>query len=221
MSWLTARSRPVIAFYIIQEGTSVSSQYTQPFYDIGPISVTPLSGDCRDLAGWTGVNLAGEPCKKIGLANPRFPVYLPKYNPTAQQQIYNIFAAATNSSSPFSNSLFIFEGYSTQGVKAVASSSTAFAYRADNLLIAPLIQYTPAGPARDAAAKHLGNQLRNALNQGAGYIETHSYVNYDYGDQSPKGWYGSAPFRQIKLKLLKLKYDPLGRFSFFGPISPW
>ena len=173
---------PVIAFYIIQEGTSVSSQFTQPFHAIGPISADPVAGDYRDLAAWTGINLAAPPCQKgTGLANPRFPAYLPKYNVTTQQQIYNMFAAGTNSSSPFHNSLFLFEGYSTQGVKAVASSSSAFAYRADNLLVAPLLQYTPAGPALDAAAKTLGNQLRNLLNQGAGYTQTHSYVNYAYG----------------------------------------
>lgn len=113
----------------------------------------------------------------------------------------------------------MFEGYSTQGVKAVPSSSTAFAYRADNLLVAPLLQYTPGGPALDAAAKQLGNQIRNVLNQGAGYTELHSYVNYAYGDESSKGWYGSDVSRQLKLKLLKVKYDPFGKFNFYGPIS--
>ncbi|KAM7220842.1 hypothetical protein V8F06_003736 [Rhypophila decipiens] len=209
---------PVIAFYIIQEGTSVNPVYTAPFHALGPFSIEPQAGDYRDLARWTGIDLAAPPCQKGNLANPRFPVYLPRYNPTAQQTIYNIFKTATNTSSPFYNSLFMFEGYSTQGVKAVPSASTAFAWRSDNLLVAPLIQYTP-GPGLDAAAKALGNQLRDVLEAGAGYTTPHAYVNYAYGDEGNKGWYGAELWRQAKLKLLKAKYDPLGRFSFFGGIT--
>ncbi|KAM7187212.1 hypothetical protein V8F20_011058 [Naviculisporaceae sp. PSN 640] len=211
---------PVIAFYIIQEGVdAVDPIYTAPFHAIGPFSVDPVVGDYRDLARWVGIDLAAPPCQKAGLANPRFPVYLEKYNATAQQQIYNIFKAGTNTSSPFHNSLFMFEGYSLQGVKAVPSASTAFAWRGDNLLIAPLLQYTPAGPALDAAAKALGNQLRQVLYEGAGYTEPHAYVNYAYGDEGNTGWYGPQLWRQAKLKLLKAKYDPLGRFSYYGGIT--
>ena len=50
----------------------------------------------------------------------------------------------------------MFEGYSTKGVQGVDAASSAFAFRDEELLLAPLIQYTPAGPALDAEAQALG-----------------------------------------------------------------
>ena len=211
---------PVIAFYIIQEGVSaVDSVYTQPFRDLGPFAVTPDSGTYRDLAGWVGISLDAPPCQKAGLANPRFPVYLSAYNATAQQELYAAFAKGTNASSPWANSLFMFEGYSMQGVEAVNSASAAYAFRDDNLLIAPLIQYTPAGQVLDQQAAQFGNQLRQILHKGSGRSQMHTYVNYAYGDESPKEWYGADAWRQDRLKALKTKYDPRGRFSFYAPAA--
>lgn len=192
--------------------------YTQPFHDIGPASAEPASGTYRDLAAWTGIDLAAPPCQKAGLANPRFPIYLPSYNATAQRQAYDLFASATRAPSPFRNSLFMFEGYSTQGVRAVDGEAAAYAFRDDNLLAAPLVQYAPAGPARDAQAKKLGNQLRQMLYQGSGRGELHAYVNYAYGDETPRQWYGYEGWRRERLAALKRKYDGKGRFSFYAPI---
>lgn len=211
---------PVIEFYIIQEGVSVVDPvYTQPFRDLGPIAVTPGNGSYTDLARWVGISLDAGPCQKTGKANPRFPIYLPAYNATAQQEVYALFAAATNASSPFSNSLFMFEGYSMQGVEAVNSASAAYAFRDDNLLVAPLLQYTPAGPVLDQQAAQLGNQLRQVLHRGSGRTQMHTYINYAYGNESPKEWYGHEQWRQDRLKALKTKYDPKGRFSFYGPAA--
>lgn len=211
--------KPVIAFYIIQEGvTAVDPVYTKPFHDIGPFSIEPVSGTYRDLAAWTGISVDGTPCQKAGLANPRFPIYLEAYNPTAQRQVYDFFQSITSGDSPFSNSLFMFEGYSTQGVKAVDSTSAAYAFRGDNLLVAPLLQYKPSGSALDDLAAKYGNQIRTLLYQGSSRSELHTYVNYAYGDESTKQWYGYEEWRQTKLRSLKEKYDPAGRFSFYAPI---
>ncbi|KAK4129230.1 FAD-binding domain-containing protein [Parathielavia appendiculata] len=211
---------PVIEMYIIQEGVSVvDPAYTQPFRNLGPISVTPRNGTYRDMSSWVGISLDSPPCQNAGLANPRFPIYLEAYNPAAMQQVYSAFASATNASSPFANSLFMFEGYSMQGVEAVSPASTAYAFRGDHLLVAPLIQYTPGGPARDQRAAQLGNQLRQILHQGSGRSQMHTYVNYAYGNESPGDWYGHEQWRQDRLKALKAKYDPKGRFNFYAPAA--
>ena len=211
---------PVVAFYIIQEGVStVNPAYTQPFRDLGPFSIEPATGTYRDVSAWVGINLDAPPCQKAGLSNPRFPVYLERYNATAQAEVYALFKAITAGTSPFANSLFMFEGYSMQGVKGVADTSAAYAYRGDNLLTAPLLQYTPAGAARDAQAKEYGNQLRQVLHRGSGRSQVHAYVNYAYGDEGAKAWYGADAWRQDKLKALKKKYDPSGRFSFYAPVA--
>ncbi|KAH8678502.1 putative FAD-dependent oxygenase [Xylariales sp. PMI_506] len=213
--------KPVILFYIIQEGvTSVDTAYTQAFHGLNPISVTADSGTFQDLAAWTEISLSDAPCQKEGLVNPRFPLYFETYNVTAQKLAYTLFAANVNGSSPFNSSIYMFEDYSSGGVKAVASDSTAFAYRADNVLSAPLLTYSPTDAARDAEAAALGNQLRDIIHAGTNPNGSyHVYVNYAYGDEGPSGWYGADDWRQAKLQALKEKYDPNGVFSFYAPIA--
>ncbi|KAH8585523.1 FAD binding domain-containing protein [Bisporella sp. PMI_857] len=214
-------NKPVIAMYLIQEGVdTVNAAYTQPFLDLGPIITQASSGSYRDLAKWTGISLNDTPCQKTGNANPRFPIYLKSYNTTAQGLVYELFRqATTNASSPFSNSLFMFEGYSQQGVKAISKDATAFAYRGDNLLVAPLLTYVPNGRALDKLAFKLGNQIRQVLYEGGGETSLHTYVNYAYGDETSKAWYGSEPWRQNRLRTLKKDFDPRGKFSFYAPIA--
>ncbi|RMJ25024.1 FAD binding domain-containing protein [Aspergillus sp. HF37] len=223
--WLNQRSidpdNPVIVFYILQEGVSeVDSSYTQPFHDLGPLSVFPKSGTYRDLAAWTGVSESSAPCQKNGNAHPRFPIYLQSYNPSAQQQAYDLYAAEAGPASPFSASLFMFEGYPTEGVKAVDPASTAFAFREDNLLTAPLINYDPDASKTiiDKAAR-LGNDLREILKKGSGRDELHTYVNYAYGDETTRQWYGYEDWRQERLHQLKDQFDPTRKFRFFAPVE--
>ncbi|RSL54832.1 hypothetical protein CEP54_009713 [Fusarium duplospermum] len=213
-------NNPIILFWIIQEGVkTVDAAISKPFHDIGPLAITPDSGDYRDLAKWTGISLDAPPCQKDGLVNPRFPLYLQSYDIKAMKKAWKHFASNVGSGSPFANSLFMFEGYSTQGLRAVDSKSAAFAFRDANLLTAPLITYKPAGADLDKKAAKLGNQLRYILHKGSGLPEKRAYVNYAYGDETPKQWYGSESWRQQRLQSLKQKYDPSGKFSFFGPVA--
>ncbi|KAK4230342.1 hypothetical protein QBC38DRAFT_469282 [Podospora fimiseda] len=213
---------PVMEFYIIQEGvTAVDPAYVAPFEALGPVASTPNTGTYRDVSAWVGINMDGPPCQKTGAANPRFPVYLERYNVTAQQQVYDAFKAITNSSGPFANSLFLFEGYSMQGVHAQNASGSAFAWREDNLLTAPLITYMPdpANPVLHEQARLAGDQLRQILKGGSGRSELHAYVNYAYGDEQVGDWYGHDSWRLTRLANLKNKYDPEGRFSFYAPAA--
>jgi hypothetical protein len=45
------------------------------------------------------------------------------------------------------------------------------------------------------------------------------YVNYAYGDENAKEWYGAEAWRQQRLSALKKKYDPQRKFSFFAPVT--
>ncbi|TVY54562.1 FAD-linked oxidoreductase azaL [Lachnellula cervina] len=216
----TDAEKPVIAMYLIQEGVNkVDAAHTNPFLKLGPISTESVSGTYRDLAAWTGISLSDTPCQKTGNANPRFPIYLKSYNPIAQGLVYELFREATTAAnSPFGHALFMFEGYSQQGVKAIGQDATAFAYREDNLLVAPLLTYAPNGPATDAIASALGNTIRQILFQGSGETSLNTYVNYAYGDETPAAWYGSDQWRQNRLSALKEDFDPAGQFSFYAPI---
>ncbi|KAI1815134.1 putative FAD-dependent oxygenase [Poronia punctata] len=213
--------KPIILFYIIQEGVSaVDPVYVDPFRAIGPISAEAQKGTYRDLAAWTGIALDSPPCQKAGFANPRFPIYLPEYNVAAQKEAYDAFAATVGGpDSPYSNSIFMFEGYPQQGVREVDSKSTAFAFRNDSLLVSPLLTYAPVGKAFDDHTEQIGNHLRDILFRRSGHKDLHAYVNYAYGNEKSENWYGAEEWRRGRLRGLKDKYDREGRFSFFGPIE--
>ncbi|CAG7982228.1 unnamed protein product [Penicillium salamii] len=190
---------PVIVFYIIQEGVkAVESTYTKAFHEIGPISVNPQSGTYKELA------IDSPPCQKLGFANPRFPIYLEQYNVHAQKKAWDIYAPA---------------GYSAEGVHAIPTDSTAFAFRSENLLAAPMINYAPAGDTLERKAADLGNQLRNILSAATGRDDFRAYINYAYGSETSQQIYGSENWRQERLSGLKHKYDPRGKFSFYAPIE--
>ncbi|PVH99943.1 FAD-binding domain-containing protein [Periconia macrospinosa] len=211
---------PIIIMYIIQEGVNVvDPKYTKPFEDIGPLVNNPQSGTYKDLAAWTNIAMDSPPCQDVGTNNPRFPIYTKSYNITAQKQVYDAYASAiSGKDSPYYNSLFMFEDYATAGVRARGNNDSAFGFRDDRILAAPLIIYNAEDKARDAAVEQLGNQLREIIREGTGSPELHAYVNYAYGTEGPESWYGYETSRQDRLKALKNKYDPKGKFSFYAPV---
>ncbi|KAJ5180966.1 hypothetical protein N7492_004176 [Penicillium capsulatum] len=212
-------SQPVILFFIIQEGSHhVDPMYTTPFHNLGPLAVQMNPGTYLDLAAWTGIAKSSPPCQKSGNANPRFPMYLDSYDVMAQTTAYAMFADATRGVSVFNNSIFMFEGYSTHGVKSIASDSSAFAFRDQNILAAPLISYAPVSSERGVQAAELGNRLRQALLESNGDRSLAAYVNYAYGNEALADLFGHDERRLTRLRELKGKYDPLGRFGFFAPI---
>jgi len=211
---------PVIMFFILQEGvTKVDSVWTDPFVELGPVVTDAQGGIYPDLPAWTGNGNESPPCQKAGYVNIRFPIDLQVYSISAQRQAYDLFAKGMKENPEFVNSLFLFEGYSLQGMKAVERESTAFPFRDDNLLIAPLIIYEPNGDALNKKARDLGEGLRNILYKGSQREELHTYVNYAFGKETKNNWYGYERWRQQKLTTLKKKYDPKNKFRFYAPIA--
>jgi hypothetical protein len=113
----------------------------------------------------------------------------------------------------------MFEGYSAEGIHSIPTDSTAFAFRSENLLAAPMINYAPAGEALERKAADLGNQLRNILSEATGRDDFRAYINYAYGSETSQQIYGSENWRQERLRGLKHKYDPHGKLSFYAPIE--
>ncbi|KAH6993264.1 hypothetical protein EDB82DRAFT_170307 [Fusarium venenatum] len=211
---------PIILFWLIQEGVkTIDPEISKPFHDLKPLVISPESGDYRDLARWTQIDIDAAPCQKNGLVNPRFPLYLQEYNVAAMKNAWDLFAAETGPESPFSTSIFMFEAYSTQAVRGTKAKDSAFAFRHENILTAPLITYKPGDAALDKKAAKLGNDLRDILYRESGQWNMSVYVNYAFGNEKPSDWYGGEAWRQERLQSLKNKYDPEGKFSFFGPIA--
>lgn len=207
--------------FVLQEGVyKVDRAYTQPLHDLGPLTSEAAHGTYLDLPRWTGIDVAGPPCqKKTSLANLRYPIEAETYNAASVKKMYDRFAAVAHQYSPLNASMILLEGYSTQGVKAVERDATAYAFRDDNLLISPLIIHEVGNKQVHKAANALGEELRGIIHAGTGRENLRSYVNYAFPNDTPRRWYGYDKWRLAKLKKLKQKYDPAGKFSFFGPIA--
>lgn len=213
-------AKPLLMFYILQEGvTTVDSQYTAPFDELGPTAANAASGSYTEIPTWTAMSLDDIVCQDAGTAGLRFPVDLLEYNVTALQNAYDIFATATQETPALNGSIFLFEGYSLQGVQAVPQESTAVSYRGDRLLVAPVMVFEPDGGALDAKAISVGQEIRDAIREGTGRDEFHAYVNYAFGTETNEEMYGYEQWRQDRLLALKDKYDPQRRFSFYAPIA--
>ncbi|KAI1359867.1 putative FAD-dependent oxygenase [Xylaria arbuscula] len=211
---------PVTFFYILQEGVkSVDSAYTKVFHDLGPSSTGSGSGTYLDVPCWVGWDDDAAPCQHRGLANIRFPVDIQSYNIQSMRKVYDTFADVTQKTPELNGSFFLFEGYSLKGVKDVPRDSTAFAFRDDNILVAPVISWLPSSDAIAQKATDFGKSLRQILHEGTGQEELHSYVNYAFGDETPQNWYGYEPQRQQRLLGLKQKYDPDQKFRYYAPIA--
>lgn len=207
-------------FYILQEGVKVvSAPYTAPFDDLEPVSTDTASGIYTDIPTWTAMSLDDVVCQKAGGVGLRFPIDLEVYNVSALQSAYDLFASATQETPALNGSIFLFEGYSLQGVQAVPHDSTAVSYRGDHLLVAPVMVYAPGGPELDDAAISVGENIRNAIHEGTGREGIHAYVNYAFGTETKQMMYGFEQWRQDKLLALKNKYDPHQRFNFYAPIA--
>ena len=206
-------------FFILQEDAdAVDEQFTAPFTALGPAVYMGGGGDYRDISRWTGNGNEQLFCQKTGFAALRFPLELQVYNVPAQRQVYDTYNAAMKETPALNNSIALFEGYSMQGVKAVPAPSTAFPFRDSNLLVAPVIFFQQSSPELTKKAEALGTQLRDILFKASGQPTIRAYVNYAFGTEGPVQWYGSESWRQEKLKTLKKKYDPEGKFNYYAPI---
>jgi hypothetical protein len=172
-----------------------------------------------DVPRWVGWDNDAAPCQHSGLANTRFPVDIKSYNIQSMRKVYDTFADVTQKTPELNGSFFLFEGYSLKGVKDVPRDSTAFAFRDDNILVAAVISWVPSSDAIARKATDFGKSLRQILHEGTGQEELHSYVNYAFGDETPRNWYGYEPQRQQRLLGLKQKYDPDQKFSYYAPIA--
>ncbi|ETS85960.1 hypothetical protein PFICI_03985 [Pestalotiopsis fici W106-1] len=211
---------PTTLFWILKEGaTSIDSNYTQPFHDLGPVATDAGSGNYLDLPVWTGMDNTAGPCQHTGISNMRFPIDIKTYDPQAMRKVYDAYAAASIETPELNGGFMLIEGYSLAGVKAVSSETTAFAHRDDNLLFAPVMHWNSTSAELDQKAIDLGNQLRDIVYQATNQTELHAYVNYAAGDEGKQSWYGYEQWRQDKLLAVKDKYDPQRRFSFYAPIA--
>ncbi len=83
--------------------------------------------------------------------------------------------------------------------------------------------YAPGWPPSEtdlaAVAYDYGRRARALWHAGdAPGRPLNTYVNYASTDETPEMLYGYEPWRLERLRALKGKYDPRGRFNFYNPI---
>jgi hypothetical protein len=78
--------------------------------------------------------------------------------------------------------------------------------------------YLEQTPENLEVSQKYGKIIQNALFKGTGLKHRLTYVNYANGNESLTEMYGE-PWRVEKLKKLKKKYDPNGRFKFYNPLA--
>lgn len=86
--------------------------------------------------------------------------------------------------------IYLFKGYSTQGVKVIDDASSFFAFRDDGILVFPAHYIQRSRDKLDYRAADLGRQLRDLMQKASGQRELHAYVNYAYRDEILENMYG-------------------------------
>ncbi|KAK4113175.1 FAD-binding domain-containing protein [Canariomyces notabilis] len=225
-TWITFIRRPdidpdsaVISVLLIHAGDPTQLEScAAPFRALGP-SEEQLHANVAypELFRLNGQAESSSPCAK-GMYRQALPVYLKSYSITAMRKVHDIFTDITSRyPSIASDSTVLIEGYSQQAVTSVPANSTAKPFRDYPLLLAPLLSYRDPSYSNDMIAA--SREVRRVLVEGSGEGRLNAYVNYASGDESLPELYGHEPWRLEKLRRLKAKYDPQGRFNFYAPIQ--
>ena len=215
---LAVDTKPIVLFLVYWQSTGgdsdIPAEYTDPLTALKPVSVVKGRFDLLGINANTGASSSGPACAE-GAGRQLSPVDLDSYNLTNLRRVLDIFSTFPAS---LRNSTVMLEGFATNRVHEIPASRTAYAHRSSQLLVSPFFTY----PGNDATAYKtvlkLAGQIRAAFLNGTG-LKLRAYVNYASGDESQEAVYGYEPWRLQRLRKLKKKYDPLGRFNFYEPIK--
>lgn len=212
----TVDSKPIIIFLVYWQSTGgdIPTQYTDPLTALKPVSVVKKPFDLLSINANTGASYSGPACAE-GAGRQTFPVDLNSWNVKNLRTVIDILSDLP---APLRNASVLLEGFATNRVLEIPASSTAYAHRSSQLLASPLFTY----PANDATVHKsvvkVGEQIRATFLRGTG-LELRAYLNYASGDESQEALFGYEPWRLQRLRKLKKKYDPFGRFNLYGPIK--
>lgn len=104
-----------------------------PLLGLKPVAVLNQTVPYPDVAHAAGAGVTDPICQPGG-SSKVFPVGLVAYNITTNRALYNLFKEMVKN--PLLNASIVqFEGYPMEGVQAVADNTTAYAHRADKLLV--------------------------------------------------------------------------------------
>ncbi|EGZ72508.1 FAD-binding domain-containing protein [Neurospora tetrasperma FGSC 2509] len=212
---------PILVSTVYYNGpASEAASYFAPFAALSPLQTTPVqTTDYPGLAAAAQFRVTDWACQPKAGATV-YGMDVDSYDVKGLRKSYNAFRDMIRAEPALSLSMAYLEGYSLQAVQAVPYESTAFALRDRKLLYGFLVTYeeTERNKTLDAQAQKWGEKIRDAA-YGDKVKQKSVYVNYAKGSESLQAMYGYEGWRQERLKMLKRKYDPKGKFSFYAPIK--
>ncbi|EDO64932.1 hypothetical protein NCU09163 [Neurospora crassa OR74A] len=212
---------PILVSTVYYNGpVSEAAAYFAPFAALSPLQTTPVqTTDYPGLAAAAQFRVTDWACQPKAGATV-YGMDVDSYDVKGLRKSYNAFRDMMRAEPALSLSMAYLEGYSLQAVQAVPYESTAFALRDRKLLYGFLVTYeeTERNKTLDAQAQKWGEKIRDAA-YGDKVKQKSVYVNYAKGSESLQAMYGYEGWRQERLKMLKRKYDPKGKFSFYAPIK--
>ncbi|KAB8293737.1 hypothetical protein EYC80_009222 [Monilinia laxa] len=191
-----------------------AQKYFEAFDRIPAESVEDGNVPYSGIPDATGTGLDQPLCAK-GYEHVHSTNYLNVWNITTLREIYDLFQSKITEQPLLRGSIVMLEDYSTVGVRAVDSRTSAFPWRDRALLTVTAINFPP-NSSLDAYATEWANQNKDLINKGSG-LEPATYVNYAAGDEPLDEIYGKGLTR---LRSLKARYDPTGKFNYYNPITP-
>lgn len=213
---------PILVSSVYYNGApSEAAPFFAPFVALSPLDTTPVSTtDYPGLAAAAQFRVTDWACQPKAFASV-YGMDVDTYDLPALRNSYNAFRSMIRAEPALSPSMAYLEGYGLQAVQSVPYESTAFALRDRKLLYGFLVTYEDTGKGRnktlDAQATKWGEKIRDAAYGNT--KQRAAYVNYAKGSESQQAMYGYESWRVERLKQLKRKYDPSGRFSFYAPIK--
>ncbi|KAB5575384.1 FAD binding domain-containing protein [Coniochaeta sp. 2T2.1] len=216
---IAAVSDPVIYWSFSYAGPQADAEaMLAPFTAIGPISFEDGTVPYSEIAvaQKTGMD---DPICAPELDRITATAGLQVFNISTQRQVYELFRANIKAYPELIDSYVLMEQYAVEAVKAVDSASQSFPWRDDYLLLGIDISY-PTNHSLDATAQKWVAATVNLWNAGQSkWRKPSAYVNYASGNEPMEQWYGYEAWRLAKLRALKKRYDPNGRFSYYNPIT--
>ncbi|KUI59748.1 hypothetical protein VP1G_06965 [Cytospora mali] len=204
--YFTAGQVLALPFYIGSE--EIARQKFASLLDIGPLA------DDTEVIPYDTWNAAGDTFCADGGRKPAYATNLKTMDPTAWRSVWNEYISFYNEYPEANATTILTECYSTAKSLEISSSQSAYPWRDIKCYNNIIPWYTHAS--LDAAANEFGQKTRSYLAASAGTDSFSAYINFAHGDEALSSIYGdSLP----KLKTLKAKYDPKGRFNQWFPLS--
>ncbi|OJK01933.1 hypothetical protein ASPACDRAFT_50727 [Aspergillus aculeatus ATCC 16872] len=202
-------------FYLARAGANTTTEEARAAFRT-ILALGPLS----DTTAWTPydrVNAGSGSFCAVGGRKVSLGSAARTLDPAAWRAIWTSFTrwVATAGGDQVGNSTVLMEAYSLGRASAVATDSSAYAWRASSRFNTVAIAWYQ-DPALDASARQWAGDVRAVWRETSGLSGNSTYINFAFGDESLEDIYGDNLER---LRLLKKVYDPQNRFNQFFPLA--